>query len=129
VRLYAIVLGAPNEPARNRDVARLLDWGFNRFERASLVRAGQAFGHAGTIRLVAARGLSAVLDPGEQVRERVVLPRRLNRPVRRGERVGTVELRSSRGLLGRVPLVADRAGGGHPALVPWLRSLHLPFSL
>ena len=52
-----------------------------------------------------------------------MLPRRLNSPVRRGERVGYVELRSARGLLGRVPLVADRAGGGRPALVPWLRSL------
>ena len=129
VRLYAILLGAPGEASRNRDVARLLDWGFDRFEHASLVRAGQAFGHSGTIRVVAASGLSAVLDPGEQVHERVVLPRRLNRPVRRGERVGYVELRGSRGLLGRVPLVADRAGGGHPPLVTWLRSLDLPFSL
>ena len=55
-----------------------------------------------------------MLDPGEQVRERVVLPRRLNSPVRAGERVGYVELRSARGLLGRVPLVADRAGGRAP---------------
>jgi hypothetical protein len=58
-----------------------------------------------------------------------VLPRRLNRAVRRGERLGYVELRSSRALLGRVPLVADRAGGGHPSLLRWLRSLDLPFSL
>jgi serine-type D-Ala-D-Ala carboxypeptidase (penicillin-binding protein 5/6) len=126
VRLYAVVLGAPDEPTRDREVARLLDWGFGRFARASLVRAGQAFARSGAIRVVAARGLSAMLDPGEQVRERVVLPRRFNARVRRGERVGYVELRSSRGLLGRVPLVADRAGGGHPALIPWLRSLKVP---
>jgi serine-type D-Ala-D-Ala carboxypeptidase (penicillin-binding protein 5/6) len=129
VRLYAVLLGAPDEAHRDRDVARLLDWGFDRFEHARLVRAGQAFGHAGAVRLVAARGLSAMLDPGEQVRERVVLPRRLNSPVRRGEPVGYVELSSARGLLGRVPLVADRAGGGRPAPVAWLRSLDLPFSL
>ena len=129
VRLYAVLLGAPNEARRDRDVARLLDWGFDRFEHASLVRAGQAFGHSGQVRAVAGKGLSAVLDPGEQVHERVVLPRRLNSAVRRGERLGYVELRSSRGLLGRVPLVADRAGGGHPALLSWLRSLDLPFAL
>jgi serine-type D-Ala-D-Ala carboxypeptidase (penicillin-binding protein 5/6) len=126
VRLYAIVLGAPDEPTRDREVARLLDWGFGRFARASLVRAGQAFARSGMIRVVASRGLTAMLDPGEQVRERVVLPRRFNSAVRKGQRVGYVELRSSRGLLGRVPLVADRAGGGHPALIPWLRSLHAP---
>jgi serine-type D-Ala-D-Ala carboxypeptidase (penicillin-binding protein 5/6) len=126
VRLYAIVLGAPDEPTRDRGVARLLDWGFGRFARARLVRAGQRFGRSGAIRVVAARGLSAMLDPGEQVRERVVLPRRLDAPVHKGERVGYVELRSSRGVLGRVPLVVDRAGGGHPSLIAWLRSLHLP---
>jgi serine-type D-Ala-D-Ala carboxypeptidase (penicillin-binding protein 5/6) len=129
VQVFAIVLGAPSEALRDRAVARLLDWGFDRFEHASLVRAGQSFGHSGQIRVVAAKGLSAVLDPGEQVHQRVVLPRRLNSAVRRGERLGYVELRSSRGLLGRVPLVADRAGGGHPALLPWLRSLDLSFSL
>jgi serine-type D-Ala-D-Ala carboxypeptidase (penicillin-binding protein 5/6) len=129
VRLYVILLGAPNEARRDHDVARLLDWGFDRYEHARLVRAGQAFGRSGRIRVVAARSLSVVLEPGEQVHERVVLPRRLNRAVRAGEQLGYVELRSSRGLLGRIPLVADRAGGGHPALLTWLRSLDLPFSL
>jgi D-alanyl-D-alanine carboxypeptidase (penicillin-binding protein 5/6) len=129
VRVYAILLGAPDQAHRNRDVSRLLDWGFDRFARARLIRAGEAFGHSGQVRVVAARGLSVVLDPGEQVHERVVLPLRLNSRVRRGERLGYVELSSSRGLLGRVPLVADRAGGGHPALLPRLRSLDLPFTL
>jgi D-alanyl-D-alanine carboxypeptidase (penicillin-binding protein 5/6) len=122
VRLYAILLGAPDERRRDRDISRLLDWGFDRYKRARLVRAGQSFGRAGDVRAVAARGLAVTLDPDEQVREHIVLPRRLNRHVRAGERLGYVELRSGRGVIGRIPLVADRAGGGHPALVPWLRS-------
>jgi D-alanyl-D-alanine carboxypeptidase (penicillin-binding protein 5/6) len=122
VRLYAILLGAPDEPRRDRAIARLLDWGFDRYKHARLVRAGQSFGRAGDVRAVAAKGLAVTLDPGEQVREQIVLPRRLDRHVRAGERLGYVELRSGRGVIGRVPLVADRAGGGHPALVPWLRS-------
>ena len=76
--------------------------------------------------MVAARGLSAALDPGEQVQRRVVLPQRLDARVRRGERLGYVELSSGRGVIGRVPLVADRSGGGHPGLLPWLRSIGLP---
>ena len=123
MRLYAILLGAPDEAHRDRDVARLLDWGFDQFLTARLVRPGQVFGSAGGVGVVAARGLSAALDPGEQVRQRVVLPRRLDERVQRGQRLGYVEVLSGRGVLGRVPLVADRAGGGHPALVPWLRSL------
>jgi D-alanyl-D-alanine carboxypeptidase (penicillin-binding protein 5/6) len=123
MRIYAILLGSPDEAHRDRDVARLLDWGFDRFQRARLVRPGQRFGSAGGVGVVAARGLSATLDPGERVQRRVVLPRRLNAPVRRGERLGYVELSGARGVLGRVPLVADRAGGGQPGLVSWLRSL------
>ena len=123
--MYAVVLGAPDEASRDRDIARLMDWGFDRYKRARLVRAGQPFGHAGTVRVIAAKGLSVTLDPGERVRERVVLPRRLDRKVSAGDRIGYVELRSARGVLGRVSLVAATAGGGNPALVPWLRS-HLP---
>ena len=121
VRLYAILLGAPDEAHRDHDVARLLDWGFDRFKRARLVRDGQSFGHAGTVRVIAAKALAVTLDPGEQVHERIVLPQQLARRVHKGQRLGYVELRSGRGVIGRVALIADRAGGGPPALVPWLR--------
>jgi D-alanyl-D-alanine carboxypeptidase (penicillin-binding protein 5/6) len=122
VRLYAILLGAPDEATRDREIARLLDWGFDRYKQARLVRAGQSFANAGEVRVVAAKSLAVMLEPGEEVRERVVLPGRLERRVKAGERLGYVELSSGRGVIGRVSLVADRAGGGPPALVPWLRS-------
>jgi D-alanyl-D-alanine carboxypeptidase (penicillin-binding protein 5/6) len=122
IRLYAILLGSPDEAHRDHDVARLLDWGFDRFKRARLVRDGQSFGHAGTVRVIAAKALAVVLDPGEQVRERIVLPLRLDHRVHAGERLGYVELRSRRGVIGRVALIADRAGGGPPPLVPWMRA-------
>jgi D-alanyl-D-alanine carboxypeptidase (penicillin-binding protein 5/6) len=121
VRLYAILLGSPDEARRDRDVARLLDWGFDRFKRARLIRAGQSFGHAGSVRVIAAKGLAVTLDPGEQVHERIVLPSRLEHHVRSGDRIGYVELHSGRGLIGRVALVAGNAGGGPPAFVPWAR--------
>jgi D-alanyl-D-alanine carboxypeptidase (penicillin-binding protein 5/6) len=122
VRLYAILLGSPDEAHRDRDVARLLDWGFDRFKRARLVREGQTFGHAGGVRVIAAKGLAVMLDPGEQVRERIVLPSRLEHRVGTGDRLGYVELRSGRGVLGRVALVAGSAGGGPPAFLPWARA-------
>ena len=106
----------PTRRHRDRDVARLLDWGFDRYKRA---RAGAAPGSrsasAGTVRVVAANGLAATLDPGEQVQRRVVLPQpsRSPRP-RAASGSATSSCAAARGVLGRVPLVADRAGGGHP---------------
>ena len=86
MRMYAILLGAPDEASRDRDIARLMDWGFDRYKRARLVRAGQSFGHAGTCASSRRRGSRSTLDPGERVRERIVLPRRLDRAVSAGER-------------------------------------------
>jgi D-alanyl-D-alanine carboxypeptidase (penicillin-binding protein 5/6) len=122
VRLYAILLGSPDETHRDRDVARLLDWGFDRYTRALLVRDGQSFGHAGTVRVVAAKSLAVTLDPGEQVHERIVLPSRLDHHVASGDPLGYVELRTGRGVIGRVKLVAGSSGGGPPALLPWARA-------
>ena len=84
VRLYAILLGAPDEAHRDRDVARLLDWGFDRYKQARLVRAGQAFGHAGTVRVVAAKGLGDARSrrAGERA-DRAAAPPRAARPCRR----------------------------------------------
>ena len=122
MRIYAILLGAPDEAHRDRDVARLLDWGFDRFQRARLVRAGQLFGRAGACAVVAARA-----SPRRSIRASrcagASCCRAASIAVRAGERLGYVELRSARGVLGRVPLVAGRAGRGRPALVSWLRSL------
>jgi D-alanyl-D-alanine carboxypeptidase (penicillin-binding protein 5/6) len=122
IRLYAILLGSPDEAHRDHDVARLLDWGFDRFKRARLVRDGQSFGHAGTVRVVAEKALAVTLDPGEQVHEQIVLPKRLAHRVHKGQRLGYVELRSKRGVIGRVALIADRSGGGPPSFVPWLHA-------
>ena len=96
----------PTRRGRDRDIARLLDWGFDRYKRARLVRAGQPFGRAGTVRVVAAKGLSATLDPGEQVQRarRAAAPPRTQRCAR-ASALGYVELRSARGVIGRVSLV------------------------
>ena len=126
VRLYAVVLGAPNEAVRDDDVARLLDWGFYRFGRATLLRAGQVFGRSGTLAVGSPPGGLAALDPDEQVRRasRAAPP---PQQLGCGRPAGRLRRAAKRaGPVGRVPLVADRAGGGRPALLPWLRSLDLP---
>ncbi len=98
MRLYAILLGAPDEAHRDRDVARLLDWGFDQYLQARLVRAGQRFGSAGGVGMVAARGLSVALDPGEQVQRagRAAAAPRRARPARRAPGLRRAEQRARR---------------------------------
>ena len=113
VEVFAIELGAPTEQRRDRDVARLLDWAFDRLPHAAAVRAGAAYGRLGSVRAVASRSLVTLAAPSLRLRLRIVLPDRLDHRVARGDRVG--ELRVTRLGDGRelahIPLVADRAGG------------------
>ncbi|MGH8012420.1 MAG: D-alanyl-D-alanine carboxypeptidase family protein [Candidatus Binataceae bacterium] len=41
MRLISVVLGAPSNPARFSQSAKLLDWGFDNFERVAVLKRGQ----------------------------------------------------------------------------------------
>src|SRR5262249_18887243 len=115
IRLYVVVLGEPSEAQRDADVARLLDWGFDRFHRAPLVRAAQRCGtlqeaYTGRrVDAVAASGVTRVLRPQERFEQRVRLPARAPSPLRRGQRLGELTLLEDGRVVAHVALVADRA--------------------
>jgi serine-type D-Ala-D-Ala carboxypeptidase (penicillin-binding protein 5/6) len=121
VRLYVVVLGAPDEAQRDADVARLLDWGFARFQEVRLVQRGQPAGSLAVpwsdarIPVVAGRGLARIVRPGQRLREQIVLPAHASLPLRAGQRVGTLTLRAGKRVVGQVPLVATR-GADAPGL-------------
>ena len=86
VRLYAILLGAPDEARPRPTTSHACSTGASTASAAPPCCApARSSAARARCRVVAAKGLSARLDPGEQVRERVVLPRRLNSPVRAGQ--------------------------------------------
>jgi hypothetical protein len=60
------------------------------------------------VQLVAARPLVRVVRTGRPVIRRVVAPTALELPVRRGQKVGRIEVWSGKRLLGTRPLVAGR---------------------
>jgi len=117
VRLYVVVLGAPDEARRDADISRLMDWGFSRFQEVRLVRRGQGAGSLAVpwsdarIQVVAGRGLARILRPGQRLRDEVELPTHAPLPLRRGQRVGTLTVRAGDRVLGRVPLVAAESAG------------------
>jgi D-alanyl-D-alanine carboxypeptidase (penicillin-binding protein 5/6) len=130
IRLYAVVLGEPSEAQRDLDVARLLDWGFDRYHDVALVTAGAPLGtlhepYTGQrVNVVAASSVKRIVRPDERFQQDVQLPARAPSPLRRGQRVGTLTLRERGQVVARVPLVtADTlAAPGKLDRARWLSS-------
>ena len=112
--VYAVVLGSPSRAARNDDLSRLLAWGVSRYRTLTLVarrpyaQAAVPYGRA-PVPLVATTPFIRVVHAGRPLVRRVVAPILLSLPVRRGERLGRVEIWSGGVRLGWRPLVAARA--------------------
>jgi D-alanyl-D-alanine carboxypeptidase (penicillin-binding protein 5/6) len=117
VTLYATILGSPSRGRRDADLAALLRYGFTFFGHAQLVQPGHVYARARTgfgrapIDLVAAHGATQVVRTGRPLTQRVVAPAAVSLPVRKGQQLGRIEVRSGRHVLARIPLVAARAEG------------------
>jgi D-alanyl-D-alanine carboxypeptidase (penicillin-binding protein 5/6) len=114
VTLYATILGSPSRERRDADLAALLRYGFTFFGHAQLVQPGHVYARAVTgfgrapIDLVPARGATRVVRADRPLTQLVVAPVSVSLPVRKGQQLGRVEVRSGRRVLARIPLVAAR---------------------
>ncbi|MGH3049352.1 MAG: D-alanyl-D-alanine carboxypeptidase family protein [Gaiellaceae bacterium] len=112
--VYAVVLGSPTRSVRNDALRQLLSWGVTRYARVTLVHrtvyGSAAVGYGrGSVPLVASRALTALVRSDRPLVRKVVAAASAALPVRRGERLGTVEVWQGGELLGKRPLVAARA--------------------
>jgi D-alanyl-D-alanine carboxypeptidase (penicillin-binding protein 5/6) len=112
--LYAVVLGSPTRAVRNDALRRLLAWGVSRYRTVTLV-APRAYGSAAlgyglpAVPLVAKQPLVKLVHADRPLVRRVVAAASAALPVRRGERLGRVEVWQDGKLLGMRPLVAARS--------------------
>jgi D-alanyl-D-alanine carboxypeptidase (penicillin-binding protein 5/6) len=120
MRLVAVVLGARSVRARERETARLLDWGFQHWSKVPLVQAGEPlgkiavdWGREAEVRTIARDTVFAVLQPNQEqhLRRELVLPPKRPAPVRAGEEVGELRITLGDSLLAKVDLVAERSIG------------------
>jgi serine-type D-Ala-D-Ala carboxypeptidase (penicillin-binding protein 5/6) len=115
VTIYATILGSPSRGVRNADLEELLAWGMSRYAYVPLASADRVYGRIPVewgfdpVPAVAARPMRRPVRIGRQLVERVVLPSRLDLPVREGQVVGEVRVYDRKRLLGRTPLVAAEA--------------------
>jgi serine-type D-Ala-D-Ala carboxypeptidase (penicillin-binding protein 5/6) len=111
--IYAVVLGSPTRSQRNDDLQRLLAWGVSQYRTLRLV-AAQPYAWAALpfgrprIALVARQPLLRVVRVGRPVIEKIVAPTSVSLPVRRGQRLGRIEVWTGGKLVGRRPLLAAR---------------------
>ena len=114
VGIYAVVLGSPTRAQRNRDLARLLRWGFEQYVRLDAVVAARTYATASIpfsddrLGLVPAASAQTVTLEGRPLVEEVVAPAVVALPVRRGQELGEIRVREGRRIVARRPLVAAR---------------------
>jgi D-alanyl-D-alanine carboxypeptidase (penicillin-binding protein 5/6) len=119
LRLIAVVLGAPSNPGRFREAARLLDWGFDNFTALTLAKRGTTL----PVRVQIASG--AVIQPVTAEDVKVVVPKRdvsevkveydipsaFNGPLLVGSPVGLVNVMAGSQVVGRVAAVSPVSVG------------------
>ena len=131
--IYAVILGSPTRAQRNADLERLLSWGVSQYRTLTLVgpepytSAALPYGLR-AVQLQASKPLVRVVRAGRPVVERVIAPSVASLPVRRGERLGRIEIWAGGRLLGTRPLLAMRSVGrpGLPGRLRWYatRTVH-----
>jgi serine-type D-Ala-D-Ala carboxypeptidase (penicillin-binding protein 5/6) len=115
IQLISAVLDEPSEAARDDDTIRLFDYAFHRFQRIRAVVRGRVMATA-TIRdragarldLVAGKTLRRIVRRGHRrdVKLAVHAPDSVAGPIRRGERLGRIEVSQGGRHVATVPLVA-----------------------
>jgi serine-type D-Ala-D-Ala carboxypeptidase (penicillin-binding protein 5/6) len=122
VTIYATILGSETRAGRNADLAELLAWGLSRYRTVWAVRGGHAYASARTaygradVRLVAAKPVLRVVHVERPLIERVVAPVEVALPVRRGQRLGEVQVLDRGEIVARSPLVAANGVGAPDAV-------------
>jgi D-alanyl-D-alanine carboxypeptidase (penicillin-binding protein 5/6) len=112
VTVYATLLGGETREGRNADLTELLTWGLARYRTVWAIDAGKTYGTVRTaygkpaVRVVAERPALRIVRVERGLVERVVLPLEAELPVRKGQRLGEVQVLANGKVIASSPLVA-----------------------
>jgi D-alanyl-D-alanine carboxypeptidase len=117
LQIYATILGSPSRSKRNHDLAALLRFALSRYQVVPVARVGDSLAKVETaygreaVPVTVSRSLTVSVRADRPLVEKLILPRRLVLPVRRGQHVGEVRVYSGSKFLGERELVAMRSVG------------------
>lgn len=112
VTIYATLLGGETREGRNTDLSELLVWGLSRYRTVWAIDGGRTYGTVRTaygkpaVRAVAARPALRIVHVERPLVERVVLAMEAELPVRKGQRLGEVQVLDRGRVIARSALVA-----------------------
>jgi D-alanyl-D-alanine carboxypeptidase (penicillin-binding protein 5/6) len=115
VTVYATILGSPDRYRRNADLTRLLAYGLSQYVRVDPVSPTRVYATVALpygrapLALKASSTTSRVVRVHRPLVERVVVPRAVSLPVRKGQQLGTVTVTAGGRVVARSPLVAARS--------------------
>jgi D-alanyl-D-alanine carboxypeptidase len=122
MRLIAVVLGAPSNTQRFVQAAKLLDWGFDNFERVEVIKQGQLLPMqvrvgANEVMQPVARSTVAVIVPKKDASELkmdLAVPTSLYGPLAPDQTVGQVIVRDHSEVVATFDAVSPSAVGQQP---------------
>ncbi|MGA9762845.1 MAG: D-alanyl-D-alanine carboxypeptidase family protein [Gaiellaceae bacterium] len=114
IRVYATILGSPSRERRNSDLAGLLRFALTSYKLVQVVAAGDPLedattAYGGSVPVAATSSLTVPLRLDRVLSERLILPRTISLPVKRGQHLGEVRVYSNGKLVGKSGLVALRS--------------------
>jgi D-alanyl-D-alanine carboxypeptidase (penicillin-binding protein 5/6) len=102
MRVIAVVFGAPTSKERNAQVTKMLNYAFAQYQTHPMFKRNQVIGdahvHKGKdkkVEAVTSEPLSLLTKKGEKtedVTRKVTLDKNLNAPIKKGDKVGTIQL-------------------------------------
>ena len=123
LRLISVVLGAPSNPQRFAQTAKLLEWGFDNYTKVHLVNRGQALPvqvqvESGPVIQPIAESEIALVVPkkdASDVKLQYSVPQVVQGPVSSGEAIGQVIAMNGNQIVAKVPAICPVAVGAAPA--------------
>ncbi|QOR65345.1 D-alanyl-D-alanine carboxypeptidase [Cytobacillus suaedae] len=117
MRLISVVFGAPTPKDRNAQITKMLDYGFSQYKTHPMYERNQVVsdtkvskGSKKKINLVTSEQISVLTKKGENIDDvvqEVVVDEKINAPIKKGDKLGTLVLKKNDKVISESPLIAE----------------------
>lgn len=116
IRFISVIMGAPSWKERNEMAAKLLDYGFSKYESIKLVKKGEVVDEIklpkckpDLIKILAKEDLNVIYEKGSKgnIEKKVQINKELKLPLKKGDSIGTIDAVDGNKVLNKTDAVVD----------------------